>query len=106
MNNNTDPKIQEIRKAVEFNYLWWGAAFEGEELCQDELENVKELVRYAKLLLSEYDRLTNVLRWYADKDNYDPVHLDTFGYIPIDKDEGKRAMAAISHIERITPIRP
>ncbi|GGH16646.1 hypothetical protein [Paenibacillus segetis] len=52
--------------------------------------------------VEENERLTKVLGWYADKDNYDPVHLDTFGYIPIDKDEGKRAMAALSHIERIT----
>lgn len=68
---------------------------------------ITSAVRDRKFLLSEYDRLTKVLGWYADKDNYDPMHLDTFGYIPIDKDEGKRAMAALSHIERITtPIRP
>ncbi|MNO43385.1 hypothetical protein D3C76_336040 [compost metagenome] len=60
----------------------------------------------AEALLSEVERLQTerkemegVLKWYANKDNYDPGHLDTFGFIPIDKDEGKRASEALSHLK-------
>ncbi|MNW46843.1 hypothetical protein D3C74_241560 [compost metagenome] len=50
-------------------------------------------------LLSEIERLQATLKWYADKDNYDPEHLSTFGYIPIDKDEGKRARESLSNLK-------
>ncbi|MNW44652.1 hypothetical protein D3C74_218900 [compost metagenome] len=50
-------------------------------------------------LLSEVERLQETLEWYADKSNYDPEHLSKYGYIPIDKDEGKRASEALSHLK-------
>ncbi|MNM49637.1 hypothetical protein D3C81_606450 [compost metagenome] len=93
MSNNTDPKIQEIRETLgEVEHH----GYVGGEVYHDDIA----------YLLSEYNRLQaerkemeGVLKWYADKDNYDPEHLSKFGYIPIDKDEGKRAMAALSHLK-------
>ncbi|MNO29204.1 hypothetical protein D3C76_191150 [compost metagenome] len=62
-------------------------------------EPLAYLLSEVKRLQTECKELEGVLKWYADKDNYDPRHLDTFGYIPIDKDEGKRAADVLSHLK-------
>lgn len=70
----------------------------------------KDLIAHAPsdiaYLLSEVERLQEnnkamkeALEWYADKDNYDPIHISSDGWIPIDKDEGERAITAISHLK-------
>ncbi|WP_054954981.1 hypothetical protein [Paenibacillus dakarensis] len=50
---------------------------------------------YITYLLAEIERKDEALKWYADEDNYDPIHLDKVGFIPIDDDSGKRAREAL-----------
>ena len=42
--------------------------------------------------------LISALKWYANKGNYDPSHLEASGRIPIGTDEGRRARAALSKV--------
>ncbi|MEK8128391.1 hypothetical protein WMW72_10795 [Paenibacillus filicis] len=44
--------------------------------------------------------LEDALRWYANPDNYGTEHLEKHGYIPIDKDGGQRARAALGESEQ------
>ncbi|MNW54858.1 hypothetical protein D3C74_324810 [compost metagenome] len=60
------------------------------------ISNAPEDIDY---LLSEIEQLQEALEWYADKNNYDPEHLSKYGYIPIDKDEGKRARQSLSNLK-------
>lgn len=90
-------RVQEIKKNVDFNYYWWFAANEGEPLCQDELDNVKELVKHAAYLLSEVERMQaenkamkEALEWYANDKNYKLGHQTVLG---------ERARTALSHLK-------
>ena len=70
---------------------------------QEEVEQWKRASETHKNIhlarLSDQREMKKALEWYADKDNYDPAHLDTLGRIPIDEDEGARARAALSHLK-------
>ncbi|MNW44603.1 hypothetical protein D3C74_218410 [compost metagenome] len=82
MNNERIQEINDLRNAVEF---WKQAA---------ETQKNNNLA-----ILKEHWVMEEALEWYANKDNYDPIHLSKNGWIPIDKDNGKRARTALSHLK-------
>ncbi|WP_348624259.1 hypothetical protein ABFT51_03360 [Paenibacillus peoriae] len=63
------------------------------DICKSSFEHWN---KEAHRLFSENRIMRKALEWYEDWDsNYDPETLDHLGYIPIDKDGGKRARAAL-----------
>lgn len=84
-----DKKIQEIREANAVRKITIPAHPE---------YRVDAIRAHADIsyLLQQMEIKDKALEWYADWDsNYDPETLDHLGYIPIDKDGGRRARAAL-----------
>jgi hypothetical protein len=54
---DTEKKIADIREALEFNGEWWRNVVEGEPICQDEIDEVNDLIEANRFLLSELDRI-------------------------------------------------
>ena len=71
------------------------------ERLQTALYTHQSYDKTASELYEENLILTTALKWYATKENYDPVHLETSERIPIDADEGRRARAALAKVEGV-----
>ncbi|WP_059050013.1 hypothetical protein [Paenibacillus senegalimassiliensis] len=104
-------RIQEIRdrKSKVADFAMPGSTYEQLGSDIDYLLSEVERLQTTLYTHQSYDKtagelhednqiLISALEWYANKGNYDPVHLETLGKIPIDADEGRRSRAALSKV--------